>query len=387
MRFFNTAGPVNCAKHYCLPPLQRLDLEEILNLIHQEKYFVLHAPRQTGKTSCLLALMEYLNREGIYSAVYLNVESAQAARESVSDAMHVIIGDLERRTAMYTGQTLPEKLLSSLWSVNGPFGVLAAALSEMSARIPRPLVLFIDEIDSLVGDSLISVLRQLRSGYDKRPANFPSSIVLCGVRDVRDYRIHSEREKSVITGGSAFNIKAKSLRLGNFSTEEVKQLCMQHTDETRQAFQKEALTQIWTLTCGQPWLVNALAYEVCFEMIEGKDRIRPITANMIEEAKERLIMRRETHLDQLADKLKEERVRRVIEPMLEGTLMDHEVPEDDISYLLDLGLISRGGEGLQIANLIYREVIPRQLTLTTQYNLESTVSRSFFIMSDGRLDL
>jgi len=142
MRFFNTAGPVNCAKHYCLPPLQRLDLEEILNLIHQEKYFVLHAPRQTGKTSCLLALMEYLNREGIYSAVYLNVESAQAARENVYDAMHVIIGDLERRTAMYTGQTLPEKLLSSLWSVNGPFGVLAAALSEMSAQIPRPLVLF-----------------------------------------------------------------------------------------------------------------------------------------------------------------------------------------------------------------------------------------------------
>lgn len=61
-RFFNTEGPVNRADHYCLDPLARLDLPEILNLMEQKKYFVLHAPRQTGKTSCLLALMEYLNR-------------------------------------------------------------------------------------------------------------------------------------------------------------------------------------------------------------------------------------------------------------------------------------------------------------------------------------
>ena len=57
MRFFNTAGPVNSAIHYCLPPLERLDLPDVLLLIAQQKYFVLHAPRQTGKTTCLLALV------------------------------------------------------------------------------------------------------------------------------------------------------------------------------------------------------------------------------------------------------------------------------------------------------------------------------------------
>ena len=61
MRFFNTAGPVNPARHYCLDPLRRLDLDTVLPLIEQQKYFVLHAPRQTGKTSCLLALREVLN--------------------------------------------------------------------------------------------------------------------------------------------------------------------------------------------------------------------------------------------------------------------------------------------------------------------------------------
>ena len=64
MRFFTTEGPVNCADHYCLPPLARFDLDEILALIAQKKYFLLHAPRQTGKTTCLLALADYLNHDG-----------------------------------------------------------------------------------------------------------------------------------------------------------------------------------------------------------------------------------------------------------------------------------------------------------------------------------
>ena len=51
MRFFNTAGPIKPARHYSIPPLERLDLNAVLALIRDEKYFVLHAPRQTGKTS------------------------------------------------------------------------------------------------------------------------------------------------------------------------------------------------------------------------------------------------------------------------------------------------------------------------------------------------
>jgi hypothetical protein len=47
MRFFTTEGPVNCADHYYLPPLARLDLAELLMLIGQKKYFLLYAPRQT----------------------------------------------------------------------------------------------------------------------------------------------------------------------------------------------------------------------------------------------------------------------------------------------------------------------------------------------------
>ena len=71
IRFFNTAGPINPADHYCVPPLERLELDELLMLIGQKKYFIHHAPRQTGKTSCLLTLRDYLNALGRYRSLSL----------------------------------------------------------------------------------------------------------------------------------------------------------------------------------------------------------------------------------------------------------------------------------------------------------------------------
>ena len=258
-------------------------------------------------------------------------------------------------------------------------------LSQWAAANPKPVVLLLDEIDALVGDTLISVLRQLRAGYSNRPALFPQSIVLCGVRDVRDYRLHSSREKAIITGGSAFNIKAKSLRLGNFSREELETLYQIHTEETGQAFEPNALEIAWEATYGQPWLVNALGYEVCFEMPEGRDRATAITADMMETAKERLILRRDTHLDQLVDKLKEERVKRVIEPILAGDASPDLIPTDDIQYVNDLGLIRTQGQ-LAIANRIYQEIIPRELTYSTQLTIAH--QPAWYIRAeDGRLDM
>lgn len=151
----------------------------------------------------------------------------------------------------------------------GEFGALNESLSQWCKRSDKPTVLFFDEIDTQVGDTLISVLRQLRSGYTLRPAAFPQSIILCGVRDVRDYRLRTDEGKAMITGGSAFNIKAKSLRLDNFTPDEIEILYRQHTKTSGQKFNENIFPLVWKLTEGQPWLVNALAYETCFELKEG----------------------------------------------------------------------------------------------------------------------
>jgi hypothetical protein len=355
--------------HYCLPPLARWDLEDILAMIEREKYFLLHAPRQTGKTTCMLALTERLNREGRYRALYANIEAAQTTREDVGRGMAAICSVLGRSARLYLNDERLDEWCGKEGAEVPAEDRLSRLLEFWAAADPRPAVLLLDEVDALVGDTLISLLRQLRAGYSQRPERFPQTVMLCGVRDLRDYRIHASSETEVITGGSAFNIKAKSLRLGDFDRDEVKTLLLEHTAETGQVFTPEALERVWHLTCGQPWLVNALAYDACFDMRAGRDRNRAIDLAMIDEAKENLIQRRVTHLDQLADKLREPRVRRVIEPMLAGTSLG-EVPEDDIQYLIDLGLLRQDGAGgVIVANPIYREVLPRILAFTPQASL------------------
>ncbi len=367
-RYFNTAGPVNCSDHYCLPPLSRFNLEEILDLLQQKKYFVLHAPRQTGKTSCLLALMDYLNQQDTYTCLYINVEAAQAARERVADGMRAILSELADKAADYLDDGFLQTCWRDILSQDGEFKAFQKALNLWSKQSRKPIVLLIDEVDALIGDTLISLLRQLRSGYTDRPARFPHSIILCGVRDVRDYRIHSSREQMIITGGSAFNIKAESLRLGDFSRSEMEQLYQCHTNETGQTFTPESLDLLWKLSEGQPWLVNALGYEVTFKMKANRDRTIVIMADMVQQAKEQIILRRETHIDQLVDKLQEERVRSVIEPILTGLLEPETIPLDELSYVRDLGLIKTEGN-IRIANRLYQEVIPRELTYVTQVTI------------------
>ena len=129
---------------------------------------------------------------------------------------------------------------------------------------------------------------------------------------------------------------------------------------------------IWEATEGQPWLVNALGYEVTIRMKENRDRSVRIIPEMIYRAQEQIIYRRDTHIDILIDKLKEPRVKRVIEPMLANSdeADDSLIPTDDIQYVADMGLIKvERGKNRRIANAIYSEIIPRELTWSTQDGL------------------
>ena len=384
MRKFNTEGPVIPADHYCIPPLERVNLGRILELIRDKRYFVLHAPRQTGKTSALLVLQDLLNSgsAGDFRCVYVNVEAAQAMREDMEGAMRVVLGELASRARSLGDTFLYESWIDVLAAFGS--GAFGEALTRWCEADTNPLVLLIDEIDSLIGDTLISVLRQLRARYDRRPGSFPQSVALCGVRDVRDYRIHSSSENAAVAGGSAFNVRAESLRLGDFTEAEVRALLAQHTAETGQAFTLEALETVWTQTRGQPWLVNALCRRVCFDTeAGGRDRSRAITRAALLDAREHLIVSRQVHLDQLADKLREDRVRRVVEPLLSGS-EEARYHSHDLEYVRDLGLVAHD-DPLRIANPIYAEVVPRELTYAAQASLLQDVD--WYVDAEGNLDV
>ena len=380
-KHFCTAGPIIESDNYFIPSLSRINIQDVAQLILQKKYFVLHAPRQTGKTTLLLALRDYINASGNFYCVYANVEAGQAARNDVNFAIKAVVSAISNRASDLFDDDYPTRLGLEIINSGNISDALNTFLSRYCKYLDKPLILLIDEIDALIGDSLIAVLRQIRAGYDGRPATFPQSIVLCGLRDVQDYRTNTEGQQ-VFAGGSPFNIKVKSLRLGDFTVEEVRNLFEQHTAETGQRFEEECFPLIWEYTEGQPWLVNALGREVTYEMAENRDPSVVITADMCAQAKNRLIMSRQTHLGYLTDKLREDRVARVIAPMLSGEISnDQEI--SDLQYVVDLGLVKL--KPTRISNAIYREVIPRELSYVQQNNILQ--ESAWYINDDNTLNM
>ena len=376
MRDFNVIGPVDPEVHYTIPPLSRLDLARIVRLVEKRAYFVLHAPRQTGKTSVLGALQEHLNGRG-WRCVYASCEDAKGRRD-LDAVVRIVLGAIAEDAAAMLGNDS----LSAIWppalAELGGGGAFRRALRSWSEQSgDERLVLLLDEADGLHKKVLVSLLSQLRSGFRGRPRRFPRSIVFCGLRDVQDYPLET---------GSPFNIVKHSLRLGDFSRAEVEELLGQHTEETGQRFAPEAVEEIWKATAGQPWLVNALADEICFEDEAGLDRTREIALEAVEAARERLILAHPTHYRQIADKLEEKRVRRVIERVLAGRRGRAPLKGKDVAYVRDLGLVKANGP-LEIANPIYREVIPRLLSAEAEAETEVTRDGASFRRGDGGLDV
>lgn len=244
-KWFNTAGPCQADIHYMLPPLARLP--QLERLIAQQGYFVIHAPRQTGKTTAMLALAEALTASGKYAAVMVSAEVGAPFPHDPGAAENAMLGSWREAAE----DRLPDELQLLAWPTSAPGQRIQAALRAWSKASPRPLVILIDEIDILQDETLISVLRQLRSGYPDRPRSFPQSLALIGVRDVRDCKVAAGGSTRLNTA-SPFNIKIESLTLSNFTQADVVELYSQHTAETGQRFSDEALTRAFDLTQGQP---------------------------------------------------------------------------------------------------------------------------------------
>ena len=374
-KWFNTAGPCQPDIHYTLPTSERLP--ELKRLIEQRNYFVIHAPRQTGKTTAMLTLAQELTASGKYTAVMVSVEVG-AAFSNQPDIAELAILDAWRGAISYR---LPDELQPPKWP-DAPVGRRIGAALESWAKVSSfPLVVFIDEIDALANETLIAILRQIRDGYPNRPQGFPQCVALIGMRDVRDYKVASGGSDRLNTS-SPFNIKVESLTLSNFTLEDVKSLYEQHTQATGQIFTPEGINHAYYLTQGQPWLVNAIARQVTEYLAE--DVNIPITVDLINQAKDILIQRQDTHLDSLAERLREDRVKAIIQPMLAGDELGN-VPDDDLRYVLDLGLCKRDrGGGLEIANPIYREVFPKTLANVTIASLTSV--QPTWLTPTGKLD-
>ena len=379
---FNTAGPCIPGEHYMLPPERRLG--RALRLIEDHKYFTLHAGRQTGKTTSLMWLERHLNASGPWRALWIDIETAREQPDPAL-AFRTILNNFDRVLERRQTMNRPDpSLLDAL--LRDPSTALLEYLTRLTDLDPRPLVLLIDEADGLVGPAMVSFLTQLRQGYiDRSRVPFPASVVLVGQRQVRDYVLSAEDRRTISWLGttSPFNITAEATTLGAFTEGEVAELLEQHTAATSQRFEPEAVRRIGELGQGHPWLTNALADQIVGWDVQ--DRTIPITAVHVELAKETIILERRSHIDSLVARLREPRVRRILEPMLLGERPEGNLLDDDLAYALGLGLVAVRRGFLEIANPIYREVIPRALTYAQQVTIAK--DPAFFVRPDGSLDM
>lgn len=375
-RYFNTTGPCNPDWHYMLPAERRLP--DLRHLVERRLYFVLHAARQTGKTTTIRSFAERL-RAGGSVALHVTLETSQGIPET-EKAEPLWLAAIDHYAAVLP----PEWRPPSPNSLTMPAGSrLVAMLKEWSVRVaPRPLVLLLDEVDVVAGPAMISLLRQLRAGFHERPALFPASVALVGMRDLRDY-LADAKDGVPANPGSPFNIKAASLTLRNFTRDEVAELLLQHTEETGQPFTPEAIERVSWWTGGHPFLVNALADIAVTHLVP--DRSVPIRHETVDEAKERLLAARTTHLDALGQRLREPRVARVLASVLLGddpSAIDYQ--SDDFQYALDLGLVREDAQGAEPANPLYREILARELSSNVQRSLPAP--HWPWRRPDGRLD-
>ncbi|MBK8802600.1 MAG: AAA-like domain-containing protein [Fibrobacteres bacterium] len=375
---FNTTGPCRPEMHYMLAPEARLPSRDLQRLIDEELYWVLHAPRQTGKTSFLMSWMRSLNASEQVVACYVSVERCQGieeVEEALPSICHAVVD--------YAGKMLDSAYVPAIPKDVPAASALAAQFSEWAALCaPKPLVILFDEVDTLSGRTLVSFLRQLRGGFASRGVGrFPTSVALVGMRDLKDYLIHS-KDGVAVNPGSPFNIKKDSYTLRNFTGGEVRELLSQHTAATGQVFTDESISEVFRLTGGQPWLVNTLA-DLCVTrlVMDGS----PITADHIEAAKEELIKSRAVHIDSLAERLRDPKVKRIVQPILAGDSDPTLADGDDFRLCLDLGLVALENGVPSIANPIYREVLIRTLNYGQQLAIPAPEFR--WTKDDGDLDL
>jgi len=217
LRFFNNTGPCHPDKHYMLPPEERIVGAQLHRYIRDELYWVLHAPRQTGKTTFLHSWMREINSGGEALACYVSVENCRSIPEP-ERAMPAICSAI---------RTFAEQLKLPVPEITdtGTLNLVNNILHNWAKLVaPKPLIVLFDEVDVLIDGTMLSFLSQLRGGFASRGIGaFPVSVVLVGMRDLKDY-ITASKGGVAPNPGSPFNVKADSAFISNFKKDDIARL-------------------------------------------------------------------------------------------------------------------------------------------------------------------
>lgn len=371
-RRFNTAGPNDSARHTTISARSRVPA--LWDIIEQGSYFVLHAPRQMGKTTLLLDLAAELNREKTHVAAVVSLEPG-AAFPGVDAAELAMLDSWRYDLAAY----LPSDISAPRWPDAPPGNRIGAALSAFAQECPRPLVLFLDGLDTLAREVRVSVIRQIRAGKPRRPRGFPWSIGFASLRDPRELD-SAQGPASAAQPTSSMSLEAEVIALPPLTREHVGKMCASLAEDLSETVLTTAVDRIFDLTNGAPFLVNSLASRVVelFEQRKGA-----ITAADVDKARDVVLERRGGVLDEAVDRMRDPRFKALLEQVGSGILRD--LSSEEARAAVDLGIIRETPEGaVAFANPMWKLLVARQLP-NAKSSMFST-DKPAWVRPDGRLD-
>ncbi len=230
MRYFNTSGPNIPVKHYTLSRLNLIERGK--NLVHDERYFTIWAPRQTGKSTYFRFLATELQKDG-YKVAFVNFENFR----------HLNQTDFLAR--------LCDALLEQ-WGMTFDRTTLGTVFQQIENNKTEKAVLIIDEVEGINAEYFGDVLHSIRNVYHSRMNCMLKSVILVGVNNIVGV---------VQDNASPFNI-ADNLNVPYFTNEETRTLLEQHEQETGQLFEEKVKAKISEITANQPGLVNGFAWKL-----------------------------------------------------------------------------------------------------------------------------
>ncbi|MDR1856888.1 MAG: AAA-like domain-containing protein [Desulfovibrio sp.] len=365
---FNIEGPCDPERHYMVPALERLRIARDIAI--RGDYFLIHAPSQSGKSTFSEQIVNEINKTNDFHAIYCSLEPLNEFSD-VNDGLSIIIDIINNEIEC-------SHYLSSFGIERQKSGSLISgirlALHNIAKAIDRKLIVFFDDVDCIHDEILITFLSQIRVGFNyRRKLMFPWSIAYIGLSSLHSYKVRLNAKCEDPETASPFNIIAESFRLESFDERQVELLYKQHTDATGQKFTPDAMKCAFYWSNGQPWLVNALAHQVVENDLR-LDYSKVITAEHFNEAVHAILGRNDPHIGYLFEVLEDPRVERVVDPMLCGENYVSDSFFDDLTYCLDIGLLSKNASGdICPSNPIYCEAIVWTLSFDIQADLPETI--------------
>jgi AAA-like domain len=230
MRTFNTSGPNILDKHYTLPRLHLVERGK--ELVHNDRYFTIWAPRQTGKSTFFRLLASSLEEEG-YLVCHIGFENYLVS--SLSAFMERLVLTMEQA-----------------WHLDLQGLELAKVFYKIEQIQDKKLVLIVDEVEGINPEYFGQFLHTLRNAYHSREKHGLKSVILVGVSNIVGV---------VKDNASPFNI-TDNLNVPYFTNEETTELLSLHERETGQLFDPSVKQKISDITANQPGLVNGFAAQL-----------------------------------------------------------------------------------------------------------------------------